>query len=325
MSQFNGYTVIKRYDRPSPNSIAFLEFLFLKDGILQDPYQVCSVHIFPDTQKGSADAYLDLSANSPNYGTIVASAASSYADFIFTNTDSLGARSASPADADDEIYFMGQDAPYTASSIFKIRNGHYAVALTPQSSYYNWDTQTRHGNSASAIGRYLDLWTVVDVAGSEPQVYTNKFEFFTNGAFALTEIPHVTTTERLINKYINVGSNERIRIALEYATENRRTDRELLNLLQDSSLITSPALKITKLNESPDMTSRVIIYDFADTEDLVDISADNIVSYQWDTSYIVAKDGEDILGGTRGVYEVQLRYEIFGEVRYSDRFTLVVH
>lgn len=325
MSKFNGYTVIKRYDRPSPNSISFLEFLFLRDGILQDPYQVCSVHVVPDTANGTADAYLDLSSGSTTYGEISTSSASSYSDFIFTNTNDLGVRNALPINAAKELDFLGTAQPYTASSIFKIKDGHFAVALTPQSSYYNWDTGTRFGNSTSSIGKYLDLWTVVDVAGSKPQVYVNKFELFNNGSFALTETPHVTTSHRLINKYIPVGSKENLRLSMEFSTENRRTDRDLFNLLQDSSLITNPSMKIVKLNDGLDATSRVVIKDFSDTEGLIDISADNIVSFLWDTGFIIPKDSEDILGGSRGVYEIQLKYGIFGEVRYSERFTLVVH
>ena len=70
MTTFNGYTVINRGNRPSPISPAKLDFYFVKDGSYIDPYQVCSVHVFPDTAFGAPDNYLDLSAGSADYGLV---------------------------------------------------------------------------------------------------------------------------------------------------------------------------------------------------------------------------------------------------------------
>ena len=319
MAKFNNYTVIKRYDRPSNDSRVFLEFLFMKDGILQDPYQVCSVHVFPDNNNGAVADYTDTDVDSPNYGEIESSAVSS-AGFVFTNSVS-GVRSA-------EISALYAEANYGASSasgIFKIRDGHFAAVLTPNASYYDWAESAASSNTVSAIGDYMDLWTIVATEGSKPRVFVNQFELFNEGVFALTEIPLVTVSHNMVNKYIPVGSTERIKIACEYSTENRRTDRELMNLLQDSGLLTDIAMSITKLNEGPDLTSRVVIKDFDDTSADVDMNSENVATYLWNTNGIVPKNSGDILGGTRGVYEIQLRYNIFGETRFSERFTLVVH
>ena len=321
MAKINDYVVVKRYDRPSPNSKTYLEFLFVKDGILQDPYQVCSVHVFPDANNGDITSFVDSDADSSTYGEIQLSSANASADFIFTNTTG-GVQDADPANAlDPSAYTPGTNA----SGIYKIGDGHFAAVLTPNEQYYDRYNTAASSNGASAIGNYLDVWTVVATAGSKPKTFVNQFELFNEGAFALTELPLITITHEMKNKYIPVGSNERLKITTEYSTENRRTDRELTSLLQDSGLITDVQMKIVKLNESPDLTSRVVIQDFSDTSGSVDVNTENVVSYLWDTGSITAKDSEDILGGSRGIYEIQIKYNVFTETRYSPRFTVAVH
>ena len=46
MATFNGISVVRRYNRPSPNSKAYLELYTLENGQYTDVYQVCSVHVF---------------------------------------------------------------------------------------------------------------------------------------------------------------------------------------------------------------------------------------------------------------------------------------
>jgi hypothetical protein len=321
MAKINNYVVVKRYDRPSPNSKAYLEFLFVKDGILQDPYQVCSVHIFPDSSNGDITAFVDSELGSPTYGEIEVSSANASASFIFTNTTG-GSQDPDPQNAlDPSAYTPGTNA----SGIYKIGDGHFAVVLTPNEQYYDWYGTAAASNGASAIGNYLDVWTIVATPGSLAKTFVNQFELFNEGAFALTELPLITITHEMKNKYIPVGSNERLKITTEYSTENRRTDQELTSLLQDSGLLSDVQMKITKLNESPDLTSRVVIQDFSDTSGSINMNTENVISYLWDTGNITAKDSEDILGGTRGIYEVQIKYNVFTETRYSPRFTVAVH
>ena len=70
MTTFNGTTVISRGARPSPITPTKLDFYNFVAGAPHDPYQVCSVHVFPDTQFGAPDEYLNLSAGTATYGLV---------------------------------------------------------------------------------------------------------------------------------------------------------------------------------------------------------------------------------------------------------------
>jgi len=87
-------------------------------------------------------------------------------------------------------------------------------------------------------------------------------------------------------------------------------------------------MRIVKLNESPELTSRVMIEDFTDTAARVHIDSHNMISYLWNTSEITPKFNDvgtgDILGGSRGVYEITVKYQILTETFYSPKFKLIV-
>ena len=127
MTKFNGTTVIERGNRPSPIVPAKLDFYFVKAGAQVDPFQVCSVHIFPDTEYGSAKQYVNLNpgATAANYGLVSAT----NQDFLFHNykKDSVGNKIGFDANVSacaGESDYAGQLA-YAASSIFKVDTGHF--------------------------------------------------------------------------------------------------------------------------------------------------------------------------------------------------------
>ena len=83
-------------------------------------------------------------------------------------------------------------------------------------------------------------------------------------------------------------------------------------------------MRIVKLNESPELTSRVVIQDFTDTSSTIQLDSHNMISYLWDTASITPKDTDDIMGGSRGVYEITVKYQILTETFYSPKFKLIV-
>ena len=331
MTKFNGTTVIERGNRPSPIVPAKLDFYFVKAGSQVDPFQVCSVHIFPNTEFGSADQYLNRNpgATAANYGLVSAT----NQNYLFHNykRNDVGDRvgfdgnvSACPSPAS----YTG-DLRYSASSIFKVDNGHFSVILQPSGFYYAASAPanawvTGYTNNASGTGDYLDIWTIVDVAGSKAQTYVNTFALQSANVFATTEPLLVTTNNKLIQRYVEVGSKKRIQVKTELVVDNEPVKQTLRNLMETGSLLQNPKMRIVKLNESPELTTRVMIQDFADTDGNVELDPHGTMSYLWDTATITPKYTDDILGGARGVYEITVKFDLVEETILSPKFKLIV-
>ena len=327
MTAFNNITVINRANRPSPISPCKLDFIWIKDGSYQNPFQVCSVHIFPNTQFGSPNPYVNLTAGDANYGLVSSTAT----DYIFRNYKRNGAGVRIGFDAN--VSACAAEADYvggnSASAIFNTSPGNFSVILQPEANYFpttapanNWLPVS--SNSASATGDYLDIWTLVDVEGSRAQIYVNSFKLNSNSNVALTEPLLVTPTNKLIQRYVEIGSKEKLRVKTSLVVDNEPISNDLRNLLETGSLLSAPEMRIVKLNESPELTSRVMIKDFSDTSGSIQLDSHNMISYLWDTSNIVAKDSDDVLGGSRGVYEITVKYNILTETFYSPKFKLIV-
>ena len=327
MTTFNDITVINRANRPSPISPCKLDFIWIKDGSYQNPFQVCSVHIFPNTQFGSPNPYVCLTPGDAEYGLVSSTAT----EYIFRNykRNGVGAR----VGFDGNMSAMANVSSYvggnSASAIFNTSPGNFTVILQPEADYFpttapanNWLPVS--GNSASATGDYLDIWTLVDVEGSRAQIYVNSFKLNSNSNVALTEPLLVTPTNKLIQRYVEIGSKEKLRVKTELVVDNEPITNDLRNLLETGSLLSSPQMRIVKLNESPELTSRVVIQDFSDTSSTIQLDSHNMISYLWDTASITPKDTDDIMGGSRGVYEITVKYDILTESFYSPKFKLIV-
>jgi len=220
------------------------------------------------------------------------------------------------------------DLRYSASSIFKVKTGHFCVILQPSSAYFpetvtDW-TMDMSSNSASGTGGYIDIWTITDDAGSKAQIYVNSFSLNSQNVVAVTEPMLVTPNNKLVQRYIEVGSKRSLQIKTELVVDNEPIKESLRNLLETGSLLQNQQFRIVKLNESPDMSSRVMIKDFSDTAATTNINAHGTMSYLWDTASIAPKFSDDVLGGTTGVYEITAKYNILDETYYSPKFKLIV-
>jgi hypothetical protein len=75
--------------------------------------------------------------------------------------------------------------------------------------------------------------------------------------------------------------------------------------METGSLLQSPEIKITKLNETPNLTSRVVVTGSGGTPGFissgVEVDSHGTISYLWDTNAIAAISAEDNLGSTTGV------------------------
>lgn len=342
MTTFNDFTVIQRDNRPSPISPAKLDFLFVKDGSYIDPFQVCSVHIFPDTQFGSPDAYLDLVAGSSDYG-LVSSTGSERMVFHNHLVDSASIPANQMVGFDASISAMKTEdqyqvtVPNTASGIYKTAPGRFSVILQTGTQF--WPTSATafnagppFTNSASGTGGYLDIWTIVDAEGSAAQVYANVFGLTTANVFASTGPLAVTTNNKLIQRYVNVGSKKNLQIKTELVVDNNMIKASLRNLMETGALIQSPQINVVKLNESPGLTSRVQITGAGEVggfvSDGVQLDGYGTITWKFDTTDITPFYNEPIigdnLGGPTGVYEVQVKYQLLDETILSPRFKLIV-
>jgi len=335
MTKFNGVTVIQRGNRPSPIIPAKLDFFNYVAGELNDPFQVCSVQIFPNTDFGTASPYVNQTPGDTNYGLVSSTAT----NIVFHNykRDSLGNRIGFDANVSAcvaETTYAG-DLRYSASSIFggakHGKPGHFSVILQPSGVYFptsagaTWDP--RYNNSASATGGYIDIWTIVHTEGSRAQIYVNTFSMDTANAFGTTEPLEVTTTNKLIQRYVQLGSKKRLQIQTQIVVDNEPIQQSLRNLMETGSLLSNPEISITKLNESPILDSRVQLTGTGAvggfTSEGVSIDSQGTISYVWDTNTIAPFYTDEQLGGAMGVYEVAVRYNVAGETIVSPRFKLI--
>ena len=331
MTKFNGVTVIQRGNRPSPIIPAKLDFFNYVAGELSDPFQVCSVQIFPNTAFGTADPYINQTAGDANYGLV----SSTTTNMVFHNykRNEVGTKIGFDANVSAcaaETDYTG-DLRYSASSIFKEKAGHFSVILQPSGAYFptsagaTWDP--RYNNSASATGGYIDIWTIVHTAGSRAQIYVNTLTMDTANAFATTAPLELTTTNKLIQRYVQLGSRKRLQIQTQIVVDNEPLAADIRNLMETGSLLSNPEISITKLNESPILDARVQLTGTGSvggfTSSGVSIDSQGTISYVWDTNSLSPFYADERLGGDMGVYEVTVRYDVAGETIVSPRFKLI--
>jgi hypothetical protein len=288
-------TVTARFNRPSPTDRTLLEFMYLKNGTFSDPTSIKSVHIFKDTNSGSADNYLDLSAGSASYG-LVASSLNASALIVFSGT------------ADESTY---NGAP--AGKVFKRSTGKYAVLLEDAIPWVDVDDatpQTYYTSSTNLTAtKYWDIWTVIDNGASS--TYVHSFEFFNDNIISLTEPLMVTTSQRLVQKYLNKNSKVDLHVTSSHTVNNTNITPEVKNIF-NSTILNNAAIRIIKLKED---TSTGVPYEetLAWTSTGVSVNSDDTIIYNWDTA------GEDV-----GTYELQVSSTFLNQNILSEKFNLVV-
>jgi hypothetical protein len=114
-----------------------------------------------------------------------------------------------------------------------------------------------------------------------------------------------------------------LKISNEVTLENKGLDRSIINIFKDSA-ITGAALKIEKHNEEHGLPARVTVLDFDETESDVDVTSDNTLVFNWDTSELVS-DPPDDLGSRTGHYSVQARFTLLNQFIYTDLFNFIIY
>ena len=312
--QINGYEVNDRHNRPGVTTPVALRVFFINDGKYYDPYEISGVTVFAKTAHTSPSSVL-------NAENIVASSAFSKAKMNFTNPSP---RTSSPYFLESLYYPIS-----TASGIYRLGVGEYAVVLDGgidlSGSWNFYDASTPIANTASAATEYLDVWTINEFAGSKLKSIINDFTLFDNTFFTVTQPLLLTPKSKLVTKKVHLGAKVDMEIGNEISIGNRAIDSSIKNIFKNS-VIASATVEIVKHNDETSLPSRVTVSSFEDTEHLVDITADNTLLFNFDTSKLSthASVTDGTFGSLTGTYTIQAKFNMLHEHHLTDRFYFTI-
>lgn len=315
--QINNYEVIDRHNRPSVNQRVALRVFFVNDGVYQDPVGISGVTILRDSDNFSPSSVL-------NDSELLTSA--------LTQSQVLMHFANSSVDPTNVAFNTSNYTPgTTASGIFKLGTGQYAVVLDGTvnlSGHYDFHGSALDiANGASAARDYIDVWTVKLLQGSDYKVVINQFGLKDDTFFVTTEPILITPKSTVKPTKILLGEKRDIKVFNDFSISNRNIDESVVNLFRDS-VITSASIKIVKLNdENPTLPASVVVSSFDDTSALVDITSDNTLIFNWDTSALFthAQTLLGNMGSIRGTYTVQARMNILNERILTTPQYIILH
>jgi len=307
----NGYTVYDRHNRPSVLQPVGLRAFFINNGQFQDPYEISSVTVFKLADNTSPSTLL-TSAN-----LLDPAIASGAVKMGFANSAQLVTNVA----FNTSNYTPGT----TASGIYKMSTGEYIVVLNGQVALSGKYEGTTIPNQASTVGDYIDIWTVRWVQNSDWEIFVNDFRLYRDTIFTATEPLLITTTNKLANKHVKLGSKVDLKVATEINIANKNITRSIKNTFEDAA-ITSAQVQIVKLNDDYTLPARVTVSSFANTSASVDVTSDNTLVFNWDTNdlYTLPAVTAGTFGPLTGTYCVQVKYGILNQTIISDLMYLIL-
>jgi len=297
MASFNGYSVVKRYNRPSILQRTQLEMYFTNNGTYFDPDEISACYILPDTgtTNGSPDVYINRTAS--DVGT------SAYGKLNETGLSSVVATYTTISSVSD---YTAPDGGLGASAIYKVDEGKYSIIA--DGSFF-----PEYSSLGISDGEYFDAWLVRDFSATDAsagyKLYWNKFTVFNDRVVTFTEPYQITTKSKLTQKYVELSSIVTLRVTTDTFVANRNMSRDLKEIFRDS-ILTNGEIRIRKRNP---YTSGEISTVLDWTSSGVDISSDNTLLYTWNTAAL-----------EKGDYIVEVKYQVLEQTFYSDEFNLVL-
>tara|TARA_R100001594_G_scaffold33506_1_gene62149 strand:- start:242 stop:1207 length:966 start_codon:yes stop_codon:yes gene_type:complete len=320
MGVFNNNIVSERNQRPSFNGRTILRAYFMRDGeyVSISDSQVSSVMLFKKEANTSPSTILE----SP--GGLVSDSAASEAIWRWSTSGSV---------ADGSTGILLNESQYSetealsCSSIFSVDTGRLAVVLNGVdnvSAMLEDGTIVTSNNQLSGqpAARYIDVWTIKLCDACDWQTFINDTQFFQSNAVLLTEPLLLSTKQKLYNKKIELGSNQKLKIGTEVIIENKNIDNSIKNVLKNG-LITSGSIEILKHNNDSNLPSWVTVSGHADTASLVEITQDNTFLFPFDTSVLTSGSITNLGSGT-GTYSVQVKYNVLDETIISPMYYFTV-
>tara|TARA_R110000824_G_scaffold56413_3_gene154452 strand:- start:26388 stop:27344 length:957 start_codon:yes stop_codon:yes gene_type:complete len=303
----NGVELVDRHNRPGVNQRVGLRMFFINDGVYQDPNDISSVTIFQKDRNTSPSTILNSDGliDSSQHGSILM-------HFEPSTTGGI-------AGVFDATAYTPHES---ASAIYRVKTGEYVAVLdgtlnlsgtlprTGDQPYFG----TKIANTASAVGDYIDVWTVRNVGASNHTTYIREVGLSDNTFIAITEPLIIRTNNRLTNKHVTLGSTTDMKVETTVSVENRNVDEASRNIFKDS-VITNPMFQIVKINENESLAGHLTVSGYSDTSSTIDITSDNTLIFNWNTDELktMASVATGESGSLLGPYALRVRYTILNE------------
>ena len=307
MANINNVTVIDRHNRPGVLDKVMLRAFFINNGALTDPAGISGVTVFTRAQNTTPSTVLTS-----------AGIVSGPAKMGFSN----GTSDVGDSTFNESSYSPGTDA----SGIYKLGTGEFAVvldgslALSGENPY----TGARIPNTASAVGNYIDIWTVKLTAGSDWTTLINNFDLYDNTFVTVTEPLLLETRSNLFNSHVVLDSTVDLKVGNDITIANKGIDDAIQNIMKDS-MITSGAIQIKKKNDGNNLSDYTVSA-FADTSSTVDVTADNTLVFNWNTGGLaaIAANSGGQMGNIVGTYSIQAEFTLLNQkIRSEEMFVQV--
>jgi hypothetical protein len=315
--QLNNVNLADRHNRPTVLEKVALRAFFINSGEYYDPYDISGVTVFSRSA--------NLTPNSVITDNVVASSVTASQvkmHFTASANDSGAALAATSYNPDTD--------PNCTSGIFRVDTGEYVCVLDGANANLsgNYDLNGSSFevlNTTSAVGDYIDVWTIQFAQGSVYRSIVNDFSLYDDTFFAITQPLIFSVQNRLVNKHLQLSSVENLKFPTEITITNKDIDTSLKNLFQDSSLITNATVEIQKVNEgSVALPSHVTVVSHADTSGLLDVTSDNTIIYRFDTATLINHAQIAQFNGVVGTYRATLKYTLMNETIVSPPYYFVI-
>jgi len=315
MIVLNGIDFPERSDNPAAGGKVALRAFFYNDGQLVDPIDVSAVSIFKYSDYTSKSLFTD---NLVSVQPLM--------QFAPSGDSTPGSVTGTPG----YVATWGDGEDFSkASGIFKVATGDYVVPLrmdVPLSSVWGDPGSTgavilEASSNVSAAVAYIDVWTVKLLAGSQYQSFIHRWSLHEDTFFSITDPLIVKTSASLSNKHLRFGEKIDLVAPIETTIENKNISQSIINVLK-STLITSGAFKITKVNDNTSLDGPFTVSAFADTSSTVNTTSDGTLIFEWDTNKIPTSSN---FGEAKGTYAVQVQYYADGQKIISPRFYVSVN
>ena len=304
--QLNGTSVVDRNNRPTVLQKVGLRAFFINDGVYVDPYEISAVTVFDKSANFTPSTILDDNLIAPGIDSSI----------VRMNFAPSGV-GAGRRGEDPTSYNPGSDITST-SAVYRIKEGEYIVVLDGTqntSGVYNLNgSSVVVANAASGVKDYIDVWTVKLAEGSTYQSLVNDFHLYDDTFFVVTEPLLLTASNKLINKHVTLGSKENLKVATEITINNKTIDSLVTDLFRNSAVINAQ-MKIEKLNEGTEtLPAHVDVSGYSDTSALIDITSDNTMVLNFDTTTLATHANVADFGGLVGQYRLTVKYTLLNEL-----------
>lgn len=297
--KLNGIEVVERHNQPGVLSRNALRLNLYNNGAYFDPYDISSVSLFFKKENVSPSTVLASGTQ------LISDEAASSVKFRWTTS---GGETPPVSEYDSTAAKQ--------SYIYKIDTGRYVVVLDGTQQV---TSETREGvsinNTASAVGDYIDVWTVKVSESSDWQVFINNFTLFQDNIIAITEPLMMKSKTSLVPNKVRLGELVELKVPVDITVTNRNIDQSVKNALSQG-VLTEPQFRILKHNEDTNLPARVVVAGYSSTSSTIETTSDNTMIYKLDTSVLTNGSITDLGAGT-GTYSVEAKYTLLNETIVS--------